>query len=136
MVWRISKKNSLLLFDDYEWPTKSSEYPDNPETIDSIEHPKKGIDAFLSVHKDELDVVYKGYQICVRKNTTTRLGFPIGDDVKFIPLMHFLNSENMMKEKENGLFEHIVMHVQEQYNNPSNIFVFDFSIYNNVHRCT
>ena len=130
MVWRMSKKNSLMLFDDYEWPTKSTEYPNNPETIDSIEHPKKGIDAFISLHKDELEVVSKGYQICVRKNTHARLGFPIGQEVvKCIPLMHFLNSENMMEKEENGLFEYIVMHVQEQYrNNPNNIVIFDFSM--------
>ena len=127
MVWRMSKRDSLMLFDDYQWPIMSPELPDNPVSMDDIEHPKKGIDAFMEVHKNELEVVYNGYQVCVKKKTEPRLGFPIGGEVSFIPMMSLLNKENMMKEDEEQLVEYMFEHVQKQITNQKNILIFDFS---------
>ena len=127
MAWRMSKKDSLMLFDDYLWPIKSPEYPNNPVSIDDIEHPMKGIKSFLDIHKDESDIVYNGYQICIKKNTETRIGFPIGGEITYVPLMSLMTKENMMKEDEDELLDYIYQHVQKQLNNPCNTFIFDFS---------
>lgn len=127
MAWRMSKNGSLMLFDDYKWPVKSQDFPMNPVSIDDIEHPKKGIDAFLKVHKDELEIVYKGYQVCVKKEKEVRLGFPIRGEATFIPLKSFLTHENMMNEDEETLVDYIFEHVQQQSHEPNNILVFDFS---------
>ena len=127
LCWRMCKKNALMLFDDYAWPTKSPTYPDNPSTVDDIEHPKTGIDAFIKVHKDELDIIYEGYQVCVKKKTEARVGFAIGGNVKLVPMMHLLTRDIMMEREETELFNYIVERVQEQNKSPSDVYIFDFS---------
>ena len=127
MVWRMSKKDSLMLFDDYQWPIKSSDFPNNPASIHDIEHPKRGIDSFLEIHKNELDIVYNGYQICVKKSMEPRIGFPTGGKVTYIPLMSLLTKENMMEENEKQLLDYIFQHVKMQSNDRSTIMIFDFS---------
>ena len=128
IVWRMSKKKSLMLFDDYDWPTKSSKYPYNPTSLNDIEHPKQGIDAFLNIHRDELGVVQKKYQVCVKKSTNVRLGFPLAGDVTTVPLRPLLTLDNMMEEEETQLFDYIFKQVQEQRKSQNQgIYIFDFS---------
>ncbi|KAL0563337.1 hypothetical protein V5O48_018734, partial [Marasmius crinis-equi] len=66
LAWRLTRPGAIVIFDDYEWST---------EPLDSIHHPKRGIDAFLTLHKDECEVLHKGYQIIVRKTREMRIGF-------------------------------------------------------------
>ena len=128
MVWRMSKKNSMMLFDDYDWPTRSSKYPDNPTSLNDIEHPKQGIDAFVNIHKEELEIVQKNYQVCVKKSTNVRLGFPLAGEVTFIPLRPLLTLDNMMEEEETQLFDYIFKRAQEQNKSQTQgIYIFDFS---------
>ena len=128
IVWRMSKKKSLVLFDDYDWPTKSSKYPHNPTSLNDIEHPKQSIDAFLNIHRDELEIIQKNYQVCVKKSTNVRLGFPLAGDVTIVPLRPFLTLDNMMEEEETELFDYIFKRVQEQNKSQTQgIYIFDFS---------
>ena len=106
---------------------KGLNFPNNPLSIDDIEHPKRGIDSFLEIHKDELDIVYNGYQICVKKSTEPRIGFPTGGKVTYVPLMSLLTKENMMEENEEQLLDYIFHNVQMQSNDRSTLMIFDFS---------
>jgi len=47
-----------MLFDDYLWPTQGmpGSWPHSPPSFDSPEHPKPGIDAFLGIMREELEV--------------------------------------------------------------------------------
>ena len=66
LAWKGLQKNGLMVFDDYEWY-------DQPHSSD--EHPKRGIDAFLSVHKEQLEIFHQGYQMIVRKLVEPRFNF-------------------------------------------------------------
>lgn len=66
MAWRMASERCVFVFDDYEW--------DGAEAA-TIKHPKSGIDAFLSVHAGEYDLLHKGYQIIIIKRAGARLGF-------------------------------------------------------------
>lgn len=52
------KNGGIMLFDDYEWTN-----PDYKEN----QLPKVGIDMFLEVYKDKIDIIYKKYQVAIRK---------------------------------------------------------------------
>lgn len=51
------KKNGIMAFDDYEWS------PYNDENL----HPKKGINIFLDLFKDEIQLIHKEYQVIIIK---------------------------------------------------------------------
>jgi hypothetical protein len=57
-----------MLFDDYEWGRVSTT---------SLDHPKPGIDAFLSIIANEYEVLRQGYQLLIRKISPTVLDYPI-----------------------------------------------------------
>ena len=57
-----------MLFDDYEWPLESR---------DSALHPARGIDNFLSVLSEEVEIVDKRYQLLVRKKSDPIVDFPL-----------------------------------------------------------
>jgi len=57
--WGLVKPKGLIVIDDYEW----TEFPS-----DSTQHPRLAIDAFMSVFRDRLHVVHKGYQVILEKN--------------------------------------------------------------------
>lgn len=57
LAWRLLKVGGLMIFDDYEWID-----PSHPG-----QETHRGIDAFLELAKPRLAVVYRGYQIIVRK---------------------------------------------------------------------
>ena len=58
LAWRLLKPGGFLVFDDYEW----DEYRHNPAC-----HPKQAVDAFVEVHRHQLQEVFRGYQVIVRK---------------------------------------------------------------------
>ena len=47
-----------MIFDDYLWFGREK-YIDNP---------KPAIDAFLDIYADKIVVLYKGYQVIIKKN--------------------------------------------------------------------
>ncbi|KDR73219.1 hypothetical protein GALMADRAFT_228328 [Galerina marginata CBS 339.88] len=71
LVWRVAKKGAIVIFDDYHWDKE----PEN-----SIHHPKRGIDAFLTLHAGEYErLTGEGhYQVVLRKLTDMRIGFLVG----------------------------------------------------------
>ena len=57
LSWRLVKIGGLIIFDDYEFT-----FPENPE-----QNPKLGIDTFVSMYQNQLEVIHKGYQLIVKK---------------------------------------------------------------------
>ncbi|RXW19815.1 hypothetical protein EST38_g6027 [Candolleomyces aberdarensis] len=78
LAWRLTRKGGLMIFDDYLWNVE-------PET--SIEHPKRGIDGFLALHRGEYERLSgkeglggdkgegKEYQVVLRKTVDMRIGY-------------------------------------------------------------
>lgn len=57
IAWPLLRTNGILIWDDYDWgPTKPSE-----------ERPHDAIDGFLSMHKDQLEILWQKGQVFVRK---------------------------------------------------------------------
>ena len=57
LSWSLLKKGGIMIFDDYLW-----EWDLPPQ-----ERPKIAIEAFLRIHKNELQKLHQGYQIIVKK---------------------------------------------------------------------
>jgi len=51
------KLNGIMVFDDYEWS------PYNDENL----HPKKGINIFLDLFKNEIELIHKEYQVIIKR---------------------------------------------------------------------
>ncbi|KAH7098632.1 nucleotide-diphospho-sugar transferase [Auriculariales sp. MPI-PUGE-AT-0066] len=66
LAWRLARAGATIVFDDYEWKAAA---------IDSIHHPKRGIDAFMKLHEGQFQVLHRGYQIILRKRVAQRIGF-------------------------------------------------------------
>ncbi|KAK1223091.1 hypothetical protein PQX77_014019 [Marasmius sp. AFHP31] len=66
LAWRLTRTDAIVIFDDYEWSTEDPE---------SIHHPKRGIDGFLSLHLGEYEVLHRGYQVIIRKTGEMKIGF-------------------------------------------------------------
>ena len=52
------KKGGIMIFDDYEWLVMNN-YIDNP---------KPAIDAFLEIYANKITLLYKDYQVIIKKN--------------------------------------------------------------------
>jgi len=72
LSWRLAKKGAIIIFDDYHW---------DKEPEDSMHHPKRGIDGFLTLHAGEYEQLSPeaDYQVVLRKLTHMRIGFLLGD---------------------------------------------------------
>ncbi len=57
LAWPLLKPGGILAFDDYEWPGDGV----------PLHTPRPGIDAFMSVHEERLEVLQVGYQVAVQK---------------------------------------------------------------------
>jgi hypothetical protein len=57
-AFRLLKAGGVLAFDDYLW--------DDPRWTQEG-RPKEGVDAFLAVYRDKIELLYFGYQVWVRK---------------------------------------------------------------------
>ncbi|KAF9020737.1 nucleotide-diphospho-sugar transferase [Hymenopellis radicata] len=68
LVWRLAREGAVVIFDDYHWPT---------EEEGGMEHPRRGIDAFLHLHEGEFERLSdeENYQLVLRKLTPMRIGF-------------------------------------------------------------
>jgi predicted O-methyltransferase YrrM len=65
LSFRLLKPGGLLIFDDYGMV-------DGARRARSLDVPRRGIDAFLAVFAERLDVVLLGYQVAARKRVTGR----------------------------------------------------------------
>lgn len=61
LAFPLLEPGGLMIFDDYEW----NQFQGTPE------HPKEGIDAFLAAYAHSLEVIYRGYQLIIRKRWNT-----------------------------------------------------------------
>ncbi|KAI0773707.1 glycosyl transferase [Fomes fomentarius] len=68
LAWRLARNGAIVIFDDYRW---------NKEPEDSVHHPKRGIDAFLTLHAGEYTRLSSDtqYQMIIKKKTDMRIGF-------------------------------------------------------------
>jgi predicted O-methyltransferase YrrM len=68
LVWRLARKGAIVVFDDYNW---------DKEPKDSPHHPRRGIDAFMSLHDGEYERLSSPsyYQMILRKTSDMRIGF-------------------------------------------------------------
>ena len=57
LSFSLLKKDGIMIFDDYMWF--------GMETY--IDNPKPAIDAFLDIYADKITVLYKGYQVLIKK---------------------------------------------------------------------
>lgn len=57
MAWTMLKPGGIMVFDDYVWG----------DPRDILHRPKVAIDAFVNIFAEELDIVFTGYQLGVRK---------------------------------------------------------------------
>jgi len=57
LSWDLLKPKGIMAFDDYEW--------DHPDGTDK--NPKPAIDAWLNKHRDEIEILRKGWQVWIRK---------------------------------------------------------------------
>ncbi|CCM03965.1 uncharacterized protein FIBRA_06121 [Fibroporia radiculosa] len=96
LVWRLAKQGAVIVFDDYHWDKE----PEN-----SIHHPKRGIDAFLTLHAGEFELLSSPlqYQLVLQKTSEMRIGF--------------LSKENIDHGLENvlGYSIHIALTVDSAY---------------------
>ncbi|KAL7281988.1 hypothetical protein ACG7TL_003455 [Trametes sanguinea] len=74
LAWRLARKGAVMIFDDYHW---------DKEPEDSVHHPKRGIDAFLALHKDEYTLLSSEtqYQVVLQKTVDMRIGFLVSEKV-------------------------------------------------------
>ncbi|TFK35676.1 glycosyltransferase family 8 protein [Crucibulum laeve] len=72
LAWRLARKGAIVIFDDYNW---------DKEPVDSIHHPKRGIDTFLTLHAGQYERLTEDshYQVVLRKLTEMRIGFLVAD---------------------------------------------------------
>ncbi|CDO74188.1 Glycosyltransferase Family 8 protein [Trametes cinnabarina] len=76
LAWRLARNGAIIVFDDYHW---------DKEPEDSIHHPKRGIDAFLTLHRDEYTLLSSGrqYQVVLQKKVDMRIGFLVSEKADF-----------------------------------------------------
>ena len=74
LAWRLARKGAVFIFDDYHWETQPK---------DSRHHPKRGIDAFLSLHEGEYRTISEEgqYQVVLQKTSSMRIGFLVEDKI-------------------------------------------------------
>jgi len=58
LSFSLLKKVGIMIFDDYEWLVMNN-YIDNP---------KPAIDAFLEIYANKITLLYKDYQVIIKKN--------------------------------------------------------------------
>ncbi|KAF9066984.1 glycosyltransferase family 8 protein [Rhodocollybia butyracea] len=68
LAWRLARKGAVVIFDDYLW---------DKEPEESTHHPKRGIDAFLELHRGEYTILTDPghYQVALHKTSEMRIGF-------------------------------------------------------------
>jgi lipopolysaccharide biosynthesis glycosyltransferase/predicted O-methyltransferase YrrM len=66
LAWRLTRSGGLIIFDDYGW---------DREPASSMHHPARGIDAFITLHEGQFELLHRGYQVILRKTVKMRIGF-------------------------------------------------------------
>lgn len=58
LAWGLLKVGGLIIFDDYDWPAPHD-----------YNHPKMGVDAFLTVFGNKLKLLHVGHQVIVERTS-------------------------------------------------------------------
>jgi lipopolysaccharide biosynthesis glycosyltransferase/predicted O-methyltransferase YrrM len=66
LAWRLTRPGGLIILDDYRW---------DREPASSMHHPARGIDAFITLHGGQFELLHKEYQVILRKTVKMRIGF-------------------------------------------------------------
>ena len=66
LAWRLTRPGGLIILDDYRW---------DREPASSMHHPARGIDAFITLHEGQFELLHKEYQVILRKTVKMRIGF-------------------------------------------------------------
>jgi len=69
LAWRLARDGCIFIFDDYNWPE---------QPVESVHHPRRGIDAFLALHAGEYEQLStnpESYQMVLKKACEMRIGF-------------------------------------------------------------
>ena len=61
LSWPLVKVGGLIIFDDYDWSEAGSQ----------IRTTRLGIDTFLELMQNNVEIIYKGYQVIIKKITDT-----------------------------------------------------------------
>jgi predicted O-methyltransferase YrrM len=62
LSFKLCNTGGLIIFDDYLWPS-----PQDIKKLDPGYTPYNGINSFLLCYQDKIEILYKGYQVFVRK---------------------------------------------------------------------
>lgn len=57
LAWNLLKDGGIMIFDDYEWDYYHEEY----------NNPRIAIDCFLKCYQSQIEIIYKRYQVAIRK---------------------------------------------------------------------
>lgn len=57
MAWKLLTKGGLMVFDDYIWG----------DSRDILHRPKLAVDSFMNIYAEEVELVFAGYQLVIRK---------------------------------------------------------------------
>lgn len=60
LSWRLLKDEGMMIFDDYQWEA----YKDQP-----LKQPALAINSFLSIFQNQIDIIYKGFQVVIQKKS-------------------------------------------------------------------
>ncbi|KAF9223799.1 glycosyltransferase family 8 protein [Gyrodon lividus] len=74
LAWRLARRGCIFIFDDYHW----TEQP-----VESLHHPRRGIDAFLALHAGQyirLSTDPEQYQMVLQKTIPMRIGFLLEEE--------------------------------------------------------
>ncbi|KAE9397628.1 glycosyl transferase [Gymnopus androsaceus JB14] len=116
LAWRLARKDAVVIFDDYHW---------NQEPEESMHHPKRGIDAFLELHRGEYECLTElgHYQVVVRKRSEMRIGFLVdfGEKERSVDVDPDLMS--MQIHKAFGYGMHIALAVDSAYAMPAAVVI-------------
>ena len=66
LAWRLTRPGGLIILDDYGW---------DREPASKNHHPTKGINAFITLHEGQFELLHKEYQVILHKTDKMRIGF-------------------------------------------------------------
>lgn len=88
LSWNLLKEDGILIEDDYWWDALAQEHF----------RPKISIDSFISIYKSQIEVLYKGRQVILRKRKKSEFELP-----KSNPLIQLVKNIQKYKQEKSIL---------------------------------
>jgi predicted O-methyltransferase YrrM len=95
LSWDLLNEEGVLIFDDYEWKLLNEEYF----------RPKIAIDSFVAIYKNQIEVLYVGYQYIIKKISILQTQKPeLSDNYKLLDKLQYFKFYNnqMIIDKDNN----------------------------------